>query len=289
MPLVLENYGVGVQEGATAADPGAAGTTLTLAAATIGVAAASTLGQQTHILVQNALGDPTNREIMVVTAGQGSTSLTVVRGQEGTTGVAHPVGSYVAVVDTPEVRRRHISNQVLLPYHWKMVAFVCPPYLIDAGQATAPVAGAVACIRIPIAEKITVSNFIVNQVVAGVTLTNCYLGLYDKTGARLGLSADQSANWTTANAARIVAATAPFVVDPGTDANYFVWGALLVGSAGTLPTFRAGNTTTASVNVNVTAAADPPFSANAGSALTALPATLGTLGQANSSPWMGLS
>lgn len=80
-------------ETTTTADPGAAGLGLDVASRTL-----FSQAPQFHIVVQNSETDKTNREIMLVTAGvgAGAGTFTVTRGQEGTAGVAHPVGSYVA-------------------------------------------------------------------------------------------------------------------------------------------------------------------------------------------------
>jgi hypothetical protein len=53
-----------------------------------------------YLLVQDSETSKTNREIMRVTGGHGTGAggFTVTRGEEGTTGVAHATGSYVALV-----------------------------------------------------------------------------------------------------------------------------------------------------------------------------------------------
>lgn len=95
MPMLEYQLPGTLDESTTTADPGTAGASLAVTS--------RTPFPQTGkfwILVQNSATDSTNREIMRVTAGQGAGagSFTVVRGQEGTAGVAHPIGSYVAAV-----------------------------------------------------------------------------------------------------------------------------------------------------------------------------------------------
>jgi hypothetical protein len=86
-------------ETTTTADPGAAGTSLAVTLRTKFPQSGTF-----RVVVQNSETDKTNREVMIVTAGQGSGagSFTVTRGADGTTGVAHPSGSYVAQVLTAE-------------------------------------------------------------------------------------------------------------------------------------------------------------------------------------------
>jgi hypothetical protein len=74
----------------TTADPGASGATLTVADSTV---FASLDGQFPYTLAINwGLAD---QELVNVTARPTGTTLTVVRGQDGTAGIAHPVGATV--------------------------------------------------------------------------------------------------------------------------------------------------------------------------------------------------
>jgi hypothetical protein len=84
-------------ETTTTADPGTGGTSLAVSSRT-----GSPPRGVFYLLVQNAETDKTNREIVKVTAGHGTGagSFTITRGQEGTSGLAHPVGSYVTQVAT---------------------------------------------------------------------------------------------------------------------------------------------------------------------------------------------
>lgn len=67
-----------------------------------------------RIVVQDAEDDETNREIMLVTAGA-ATPLTVSRGMEGTTAVAHADNSYVAHVLTAG-GLQEVVDQILAGY-----------------------------------------------------------------------------------------------------------------------------------------------------------------------------
>ncbi len=114
---------------------------------------------------------------------------------------------------------------------------------------------------------------------AGVTLTNCFAGLYDDTGTLIGVTADQSSQWTSTGVKQMSLVT-PVMLQNGR--RYYV--ALLVGSAATLPNFSRGATVPA---LNAGSAA--PFrSSTFGSGLTALPATIAFgSAAANSTAWWG--
>lgn len=86
-------------ESTTTADPGTSGTSLAMTSRS-----AFPQTAPFYIVVQDSETSKANRELMRVTAGvgTGAGSFTVVRGQGGTTGVAHASGSYVSMVLTGE-------------------------------------------------------------------------------------------------------------------------------------------------------------------------------------------
>lgn len=119
--------------------------------------------------------------------------------------------------------------------------------------------------KLMVAGSITKIFIYVNA--AGATIANCFAGLYDSTGARVALTADQSSAWTSTGF-KSISLTGSYSAAAGT-----YWVALLVGSATTAPAF-ARNTTTASpglANGNLSAAASRWATISTG--LTALPAS----------------
>lgn len=64
-----------------------------------------------RVLVQDAFDDPTNRELMLVSAKAGE-DFTVTRGIEGTTAVAHADGSFIAAVLTAGALEQLILDRV---------------------------------------------------------------------------------------------------------------------------------------------------------------------------------
>lgn len=75
----------------TSADPGTSGTTL---AVTANALFPGTNGYKVRVIGTSGIA-----EIMLVTAGAGTNSWTVTRGQDGTTGVAHSIGATVSLVE----------------------------------------------------------------------------------------------------------------------------------------------------------------------------------------------
>lgn len=95
-----------------------------------------------------------------------------------------------------------------------------------------PVAGTVYLSRVETPRPITVRNLAIPVLVAGTgatALANCYLGLYDSAGARLGVTAEQHAAWATVGVKTAALAVAAPIDLP------FVYIALLVGTQSTTP------------------------------------------------------
>ena len=94
-----------------------------------------------------------------------------------------------------------------------------------------PAAGTVALSRIAVPRTMLVSNITIVVAQAGSsagTAANCYVGIYDATGATLlGVSATQAANWNSSGVKTIPLVT-PVTVGGGLSAA--VLGALLVGT-----------------------------------------------------------
>src|SRR6059058_5047657 len=96
-----------------------------------------------RLLVQDAENDKTHREIMYVTGGYGTGAgtFTVVRGQEGTTNVAHPTSSYVAAELTAEAIKRWVPEYVWQPRHQNFLAWTGDPGAMLTSSGIGPTAG----------------------------------------------------------------------------------------------------------------------------------------------------
>lgn len=88
-----------------------------------------------------------------------------------------------------------------------------------------PGAGSVRMVKLPVLPlTYTITSAKVFVSVAGVALTagQCFVGIYDATGARVALSADQAASWATVGL-KTATMTVPYVVPAGAP----VWVAIL--------------------------------------------------------------
>jgi hypothetical protein len=168
----------------------------------------------------------------------------------------------------------------------------------DAGhvtaQSSAGVAGRITLVKIPIREQVTISNIWLglSGLDAAAVLSNCYLGLYDSSGALKGVTADISSSLMSGATPKPLALVTPFVATPG---NYFI--AMLLGNGSTWATnsltFKA---TGAGISVNANLVAPNLRLSTILTGQTSLPSSLTLSGQGTStittgwgSQWYGLS
>ena len=163
--------------------------------------------------------------------------------------------------------------------------------LINADNLTVSAAASLQLVRIPLPSAITVTNILLETGgTGGVTLTHSYLGLYTSAGTLIGQTADQSTAWAIPNLYTpytIALVGGPFVVTP-LAANDFVWGALYIGTAGTLPKFMGF------ANAGITLAGTTASRARQGHYAVANTATLpsitpASITQANVQIWLGIN
>lgn len=164
-----------------------------------------------------------------------------------------------------------------------------PTYASASGTGQAATAGSIYLHRISAQTGGTVTNVLMVLGTIGATLTTGQnlVGLYDDTGARIGITPDQTTTWGGTTGTKTMALTAPATIQAGRD--YFV-GILANGT--TPPNFVtvAANNSVTTPNVNLSAAAQK-FSVN-GTGATALPTSLTLSANSSTSPrsyWVGLS
>ncbi len=137
-----------------------------------------------------------------------------------------------------------VNDASFTPADQGLIAWTADPATLrSAGNST--VSGSVYLCKVKIVNRSTVvSNVIVGIETAGATLTagQSLVGLYNSSGTRLAVSADQSANWTSTGM-KTIALTAPQTLAVG---SYYV-AILSVGT--TPPQFSTG--AGGSVNINV--------------------------------------
>lgn len=124
---------------------------------------------------------------------------------------------------------------------------------IDPSQSSTatinPTAGSVYMMAIPLRQAATVTNIIMSVVTPGATLTagQNFAGLYNSSGTRVGVTADQSAVWTSVGA-YVMPFTAPANLTAG-----MYYGAF-VSNGTTRPQFGAEASSAAVMNTSLTAA-----------------------------------
>lgn len=143
------------------------------------------------------------------------------------------------------------------------------------GSTTGLTSGTVALARINIRYAMSVSSIYISVAAAGATLTSGqnFAGLYNATGARVAVTADQATNWSTgysssSSAPAIALTGAPFSLTTG-----FYWVAVL--SVGTTPitVSRSGPTGSVASTINAGLVAGTAIAATAATGQTSLPAS----------------
>lgn len=152
---------------------------------------------------------------------------------------------------------------------------------------SAPTGGVVYVIAVPLRSATTITNIhaVIGVAGSGLTSGQCFFGLYNASGTRLAVTADQATPWATAGNIK-AALTAPYVASAGT---YYV---AILANGTTRPQFAVGSTLGATFtpgNVNLTAAT-ARFGRGPGSQ-TSLPAsiTMSSLTLDANNYWVGIS
>jgi hypothetical protein len=151
-----------------------------------------------------------------------------------------------------------------------------------------PSAGVLQLARIRVPVGGTANNFYMFISTAGATPANVYIALLNLSGTFLASSVNRAADTALTTSGALW--TVPFQSGAALTAGDY-YGVLLVGSAGTMPLFRAGgSTSSAVVNLGTTAAAVTLRAAGTGSGLTALPGsvTMSGLSANAGSLWMAV-
>lgn len=152
--------------------------------------------------------------------------------------------------------------------------------------STAITAGQIYFSKLKLAAAATISNVIYNVSAVGVGTTagQCFVGLYDAAGNRLGVSADQATNFTVLGAK--TAAITPVNVGAG-----FYYVAFLSNSSGAAPQVSGTGGTGAPsvVNINLSMAVARSLTTAAGN--TSLPTSISFAAQSVNSVlrWGALS
>lgn len=153
--------------------------------------------------------------------------------------------------------------------------------IVAAANNTALTAGVVYLVRVTVPAATTITNVVMFVNTAGVTLSNCYVALFDTSGTRLGVSADRSTAWQSSGT-KVNPLTSPVSVTAG---SYY---AAMLANGTTPPTVQRG---VSASSVNLSLAAPNLRFAQSGTGQTAIPAsiTMGSTTGNSNSWWMALS
>jgi hypothetical protein len=147
--------------------------------------------------------------------------------------------------------------------------------------------GTIYLCKVKIVDRSTIVSNVLLSILNTPTLMTAgqnFVGLYDSTGTRLALSADQAANWTTAGL-KTIALTSPQTLAVG---SYYV--AILMVSTGTVPQLLQGNGASASaLNAGLTTGTARWLNTAAGN--TSLPTSITLSSQSTNagSRWVALT
>jgi hypothetical protein len=147
--------------------------------------------------------------------------------------------------------------------------------------------GTIYLCKVKIVDRSTIVSNVLLSILNTPTLMTAsqnFVGLYDSSGTRLAVSADQAANWTTAGL-KTVALTSPQTLAVGT---YYV--AILMNSTGTVPQLLQGNGASASaLNAGLSVGAARFLNTSAGN--TSLPSSITLASQSTNagSRWVALT
>lgn len=162
-------------------------------------------------------------EIVYLTAYTAAgTTGTITRGVEGTTGSAHSSGD---IVTQAQLVADPAGGTFAAPDHGYQ-AWAFDPALSSGANVSAST-GAVYVVKIPTPTSITVTSMsLYFQSTGTLTAGQSFAGLYDSTGTRLVVSADQSTAWSGSSGGVVNTALSPTTIT-----GPWVWASILmVGS-----------------------------------------------------------
>lgn len=170
-------------------------------------------------------------------------------------------------------------------YVWTMADYGLVGWSADPTWApatgAAPASGASRLVRVMVPTAATITNIVGVIITAGATLTasQSWIGLYDTSFNRLGVSATQHTAWTTTGI-KTMALTTPYAAAAG---EYYV---AFVSNGTTIPQFQLVSSSSVVPGLGRTSTDLMAMSGNA--SITTLPSTL-TPGAVSLRYWFGLS
>lgn len=200
----------------------------------------------------------------------------------------------MSILDPVSEARDRLRHDKPVPEDQNLLAWTGDPN--DAGHVTAQsaagVGGRLTMVRIKFRHATLVSNIWLG--LAGLPtsgpLADCYIGLYDSTGARVAVSADITADLTTGATAKPLAMVTPYLAAPG-----FYYITLLLNGTWATNSFTL-KATGAGISTNAGLSAGALRLSNMLTSQTTLPTSVTLSNQATSiintgwgSQWYGVS
>jgi hypothetical protein len=198
----------------------------------------------------------TLREERILVSDIAGATWTFSRGQQGTTGVAHPAGAAItAGLDRDDLLDLFTRLELSPPDPMslqKVKAWTWDICMGSLNNATTQATGRVLAVKIPLKRRTLITNLLAWVQTAGATLTAgqnlAWLCNSDGSVIANSVTGDQSGVWTSTGGKVMPVAGGPLLVDPGPKG--FVWLCLLtVGT--TPPLWRCGVAGTAQTNFNL--------------------------------------
>jgi hypothetical protein len=231
-------------------------------------------------------------------ATAGTLRLQWAQSSSNATAVSLKAGSTLEVVKVsgagPSASGINLDYPASYPSDQGLLAWTYDPDIAGhvTAQSSGGVGGRITLTKIQIRKSITWSQvwFGLSGIDTGASLSNCYLGVYNAAGTRVGVTADISADLMTGAVAKGISLTAPFTAAPG---EYFI--AMLLNGTWTTNVlhFKASG---AGISVNANLSAPSLRYSNMLTGQTSLPASLDLTQQSTSiintgwaSQWYGVS
>ncbi|KPV49030.1 hypothetical protein SE17_34900 [Kouleothrix aurantiaca] len=183
------------------------------------------------------------------------------------------------------IQRATPQANVVVPAHHNFLGWLCDP--VNVSGTTTPGAGTLQLARILIPQTIVVNTITLSISIAPTTCTSGqnFVGIYDQSGTRLGVSVDQSTAWAT-NGQKACAMASATTVPGGLDV--FVWVAFLWNGTGSITLHRP------TIISNIASIGLTGATMRMGTILTgqtSLPSSITPASITNSTnvPWIGIS
>jgi hypothetical protein len=189
------------------------------------------------------------------------------------------------VAGSPEV----FDPSIIEPQDHGYQAWTYDPAISPASQAVVT-AGAVYLMRMKVPQSIIATGITVYVSTLGVTVANAFMGLYSNGGTLIGTTANQSTPFQSTGLKNAALSGGPFTIPGGVGG--WLWGAVIVGSAGTMCQFQRSLSQSAADTCNSNLTAANYRAAQNGTGQTALPAGITPASNTTSSLqliWMAIT